>query len=266
MARIIDSAAQLAGALIVAFCVIKFGPSLREIVSQREVRAKGGPSGLELEIGGQPVSTQRAVDDQRKETEALRARLSLLAAQVDVLSTETATSTSNESQVVSSLVPGAPGSMAYTDPSADPLLPVRRVLWVDDEPENTAYEVAALKDRGVEVSQSRSTQDAIAKLAGPEGFDAVITDMQRLENGHLRRTAGLELITWIRQSGLSIPVLVYASRQSVNEYASAVLDAGGVGAAASATELFELLGMNFGPLSGFRLESEVLRRSEERRV
>jgi CheY-like chemotaxis protein len=254
VAHIIDSVAHLAWPIIVIFCVVKFGPSLREIISQREIKAKGGPSGVELKIGGQPLSAQRAVDDQRKETEALRAQLSLLAAQVDRLTTQATASGGDEA----ALLEPASRPLTHPDPADGPALPVRRILWVNDEPEGSAYEIAALQDRGVEVTQCTTTQGAIALLAGPTDFDAVVTDMQRLENGQLKRTAGLDLIAWMNKSGLSTPVVVYTSRTSANEFAHAVLRAGGIGTTASATELFELLGINFGPLSEFRLEAEVL--------
>jgi CheY-like chemotaxis protein len=265
MAQVIDSVAHLAWPVIIAFCAIKIGPSLRDIISQRDVRAKGGPGGLELEVGGQPISAQRAVDDQRKETEALRAQFSLLAAQVDVLAATSTASVPGGLEADPRLVPGAPGTLGYAN-SSDAPLTTRRVLWVDDEPQNNAYEIAALQDRGVEVVQSASTRDAIFKLAQQGGFDAVITDMGRFESGHLRSTAGLDLLTWIEQSGPSVPVVVYTSRHGAHQHGAKALEAGAIGATASATELFELLGVNFGPLSGLRLESEVLRAVREGQV
>jgi CheY-like chemotaxis protein len=184
----------------------------------------------------------------------------LLASQVDVLTTEASESTDGEMDVrADAAASDGAGSLTYAEAAEDPQPSVRRILWVGDDPESSTYEIAALQDRGVEVVQSQSTRDAISKLANLASFDAVVTGMERFENGQLRPTAGLELINWIANSGPPVPVVVYASRHTARQYRSAVLEAGGLGATASATELFELLGVNFGPLSGSRLESEVLR-------
>ncbi|MCW3019847.1 MAG: hypothetical protein JWN10_2155 [Solirubrobacterales bacterium] len=259
MARIIESIANLAWPLIVIVLVVKLGPSLRDVLRQREFRARGGPGGLELEVGGQPVSAQRAVDDQRKETEGLRAELSLLAARLDVLeprSTET-------SEVSETAFPTAPTNRVAAYAAAPPLVGTERILWVDDNPASIAYEIAALKDRGVEVVQSRSTADALAKLRGEVEFDVVVSDMGRVDAGERRESAGLELIEAVKASNIPVPVVIYTTARQAELYATAVRDAGGLAITASSTELFELLGVNVGPLSGLRLEAEVLRTVRE---
>jgi CheY-like chemotaxis protein len=258
MAQVIDSLAQLAWPLIAVFVVIRIGPALRDVIRQRDVQAKGGPGGIELTVGGQPVSGQQAVDDQRKETETLRAQLSIIAAQVEGLTTHAEAADDNET---TRLV--GPGPTSYAAAEDGPVLEVHSILWVDGDPESNAYEVAALQDRGVSVTLRASNREAMGLLAGSQQFDALVTDMQRLENGRLERTAGLELIRWMKSSGVSIPVVVYAHGQSVGEHAQEALAAGAVGVTSSLTELLELLGVNFGPRSTSRLVAEILQVLEE---
>ena len=58
----------------------------------------------------------------------------------------------------------------------------KRVLWVDDRPENNRHELAALAKLQVEVVNVRSTGEAIACLdADEEGFDLILSDWDRAE-------------------------------------------------------------------------------------
>lgn len=258
VARIIDSLAQLAWPLIAAFFVVKIGPSIRDVLRDRDVKAKGGPGGLELEVGGQPMSTQRVVDDQRKETEGLRAEVSLLAGKLSALETGLASPDEDGDDGLT--------TRAAASPAARTSSGTQRILWVDDAPASIAYEVAALEDRGVDVIQSRTTLDALAKLRGESPFDAVVSDMARTEDGVRHDSAGLELIAAIRAARVRVPAVIYTTAKKVELYAAAVRDAGGIGVTASSTELFELLGVNVGPLSGIRLEAEVQLLLEEASV
>ena len=69
-----------------------------------------------------------------------------------------------------------------------------RVLWVDDHPTNNAYEIAALKARGVEVDVATSTSQALQILVNEPGYDALVADLRRTEEGADNPTAGLTLL------------------------------------------------------------------------
>ena len=56
----------------------------------------------------------------------------------------------------------------------------RRVLWVDDLPENNTTEIATLQELGVQVATSTSTADALGRLRS-DRFDLVISDWVRHE-------------------------------------------------------------------------------------
>jgi CheY-like chemotaxis protein len=118
---------------------------------------------------------------------------------------------------------------------------LRRILWVDDWPENNYYEVAQLKSLGVEVVQVRSTSEGIETLRHASvSFDAVLSDMYRTEDGRSDHDAGIDLIRRMRERGHDEPVFVYASHQVVSRR-NEILAVGGNGVTASPSVLFEML-------------------------
>lgn len=255
-ADIVSAVAGLMWPLLLLWAVWRLGPVLREVMRERDVHAKGGPAGVELSVGGQPVSTQKAVDDQRREIEGVRAELSLLAAQVVTLSTRVEATRGQ-------LLLGLSVASDLADPAesltaAQSVTPrVRRILWVDDQPATNAYELAALRDRGIDVIEVLSTEDALRRLSEDSAFDGVVTDMHRREAGQTRPEAGLQLLRTMRQQEFDIPVVVYTSLRSAERYGTKVRELGAVGATAAASELFELLGVNFGPRLALRIRAEV---------
>ena len=64
----------------------------------------------------------------------------------------------------------------------------KRILWVDDHPENNGSLQAALADQGFEIQNALTTEAAFQFFA-PATFDFVISDMQR----GMDRSAGLSL-------------------------------------------------------------------------
>jgi CheY-like chemotaxis protein len=234
--------------------VIRLGPALRDVIRDREFRAAGGPAGVELSVGGQPVSTQQAIDDQRRETEAVRSEMSLLAAELVELRAQLAggadtghlRAVSTKSPYVSTPIESAAHGS------------IRRLLWVDDQPRKNAYELAALRDRAIDIVEAISTSAALDYVAEhPRSVDAIVTDMHRVEDGHVRPEAGLELLKALDAQSNRLPTVVYTSVRSAARYGDAVRQFGALGATASATELFELLGINIGPRMGVTLRAQV---------
>ncbi|MFJ8592457.1 response regulator [Streptomyces sp. NPDC093598] len=118
---------------------------------------------------------------------------------------------------------------------------LRRVLWVDDQPANNAYETAQLQSLGVEVVHATSTGEGVRALhkARPP-FDAVISDMGRSEPAGYNTDAGLDLIREIRSFDDTTPVFVYASTKTLARKEE-IATAGGNGVAWSPVKLFDLL-------------------------
>ena len=84
----------------------------------------------------------------------------------------------------------------------------RRILWVDDNPENNMWERRALESYGVQFALAKDTEQAREILSEDDGFAAVISDMGRADD----RNAGITLLKWIReQPALDMPYFIYTS-------------------------------------------------------
>lgn len=80
----------------------------------------------------------------------------------------------------------------------------KRILWVDDHPENNGSLQAALADQGFEI-QNALTTEAAFQLFTPAMFDFVISDMQR----GMDRSAGLNLARSIKQKDPAQKFAIY---------------------------------------------------------
>jgi CheY-like chemotaxis protein len=122
----------------------------------------------------------------------------------------------------------------------------KRILWVDDRPENNRFEIAALNRLQLEVKTACSTEEALALLRAPTGcFDLVISDWSRPTLRSLVGAAeGLRLLREMRAERILVPLVVYHGHLSPVELArrrEQVRDAGGQGATFRPNELFELV-------------------------
>ena len=81
----------------------------------------------------------------------------------------------------------------------------KRILWVDDHPENNRIPHRLFEDGGALVVSAQSTNEALALLEKPnDGFDLIISDMGRGQN----LIAGLELVRWWRNAPVGFPVII----------------------------------------------------------
>lgn len=85
----------------------------------------------------------------------------------------------------------------------------RRILWVDDRPENNSYLRKAFVTLGVDVTIALNTNEAM-ELLDRGSFAAIITDMGRKEGP----VEGYVLIDAIRERGIATPILVFAGSGS----------------------------------------------------
>ena len=118
--------------------------------------------------------------------------------------------------------------------------PVQRILWVDDEPRNNAFLVESLREQDIDVVTALSTTEAI-NIYDPGRFDRIVSDMGRPENGRFNRTAGIDLIKDVRAVDEHVPIFIFTTTRSMNNYKDATLGAGGNGITSSATELLNML-------------------------
>jgi CheY-like chemotaxis protein len=109
----------------------------------------------------------------------------------------------------------------------------RRILWVDDRPDNNIYERAAFESVGVTFTLSESTNEALDILSKTK-FAAVISDMGRREGPR----EGYLLLDALRGRGDRTPFFIYAS-SNAPEHKRETSQHGGQGCTNNAQELFQ---------------------------
>jgi Response regulator containing CheY-like receiver, AAA-type ATPase, and DNA-binding domains len=207
VAQLIQAITGLLWPLITAVLLWRLLPALRKVIESRDFSVK---------VGGVELSVQELADKLVKSTAELQAKASAAAPAPD-----------------------------EPQPSATPMpehRTLRRILWVDDDPQHNAYETAQLEALGASVTTVRSTREAMAALDQPNSaYDAVITDMSRHEDTSFNPDAGIDLISAMRAANIDVPVIVYASDHARHREGE-VVEAGGEGVTSRPTELFGALG------------------------
>jgi len=212
IAATLEAASKLAWPILVAVVLWKLYPSVREIIESR---------GFTIKMGDMEVTVQEASDQLRTQVEDLQAKVSALRRGVEEPAKALA----------------AP--VVLGEPEREP---IKRILWVDDNPENNAFEIAKLRDDGLQIAQAASTDEATGILLGGKlDVDAIVSGMRRDERGRNQPEAGLTLIREAREAGIQVPIFIYASPRAVARYRDEILQVGGDGATASPIELFELI-------------------------
>ena len=110
-----------------------------------------------------------------------------------------------------------------------------QILWVDDHPENNAYERQAFETMGLQFTLALTTDEAVNKLSQSR-YAAIISDMGRRE-GHRE---GYVLLDQIRKQGNHTPLFFYSS-SNAPEHKRESCDHGGQGCTNNAQELFEMV-------------------------
>ncbi|MEK6637061.1 MAG: response regulator [Pseudomonadota bacterium] len=87
----------------------------------------------------------------------------------------------------------------------------KRILWVDDHPENNGSLQAALADQGFEIQNALTTETAFQLLASAP-FDFIISDMVR----GMDRSAGLNLARSIKQKDPAQKFAIYCGMNNAN--------------------------------------------------
>jgi CheY-like chemotaxis protein len=209
--ELIHSLADLAWPLLLAVALVVLLPEVRRVIASRDFTVR---------VGNTEITVQQASDQLSGGLDDLRDQVTLLKTQISDDPHER-----------------LPTRSLMDSPSYEQLT---NVLWVDDYPDNNVYEIATLVRRGVAVTRARSTQEALEALSSRH-FDAVVSDMGRVEGGVYRPDAGLELLTAMRTSDFGAPILFYSTAPTLARTHQAIEAAGAVGATSSGTELLELL-------------------------
>jgi CheY-like chemotaxis protein len=220
-ARIIEAVGSLLWPLLVAVVLIRVIPHIPGVVA--DLRKAMRTRAFTVRIGGVELSIEDAAEQLRR--------------QVTDLQTQLAAQLAQRGDAGPPAAPGGAG--AGTGPAADQGRAT--ILWVDDNPEGNALELAKLRDDGLEVLLARSTAEAMDVLSLRRGVRAIVTDMGRAEDGEFRSHAGLALLRQLHEAEQDQPVLVYTSARRVELDRQDALDAGATVVTASPTQLFAAL-------------------------
>lgn len=117
----------------------------------------------------------------------------------------------------------------------------KRILWVDDHPENNGSLQAALVDQGFEI-QNVLTTEAAFKFVASATFDFIISDMAR----GMDRSAGLSLAHGIKQKDPAQKFAIYCGVDNAKRLAGREQECGVDLITASPIELMSFLKAGFG--------------------
>ena len=216
IAKLLDAAANLLGVLIwpavIAYGFVRFAPNVGDFVSSLgEISLKGA---------GFEASAKR----RQNEAAAALAAASVSRPEEGNTPEMVANAAKEAVQLVGDI---SPRNLRRIDDS--------RVLWVDDNPDNNAYERQALEALGMRFVLSISTDDALDKVR-TQKFDVIISDMGRPPDPR----AGYSLLDKLRALGDRTPFIIYAGSRSPEHQAEA-RRRGAVGCTNRATELFAMV-------------------------
>jgi CheY-like chemotaxis protein len=110
----------------------------------------------------------------------------------------------------------------------------KQILWVDDRPDNNAYERRALESMGLGFTLALSTRDAL-EILSKKRFAAIISDMARKEGPK----EGYALLDAVRATDKQTPFFIYAGSNAPEHRR----EAGARGAQGSTNEAQELFDM-----------------------
>lgn len=111
----------------------------------------------------------------------------------------------------------------------------KHILWVDDRPDNNAYERRAFESMGIKFTLALSTREALDILS-KKRFGAIISDMGRKEGPR----EGYALLDTIRTNGDRTPFFIYAASNAPKHKREAA-EHGGQGSTNSPQELFAMV-------------------------
>lgn len=179
--------------LVIVFVLLYFGRPLRAFLQNLgEFRFKAGPGGVEASLVKQQVE----------------AAAYLKAAAIQRGGDG---SPAEKAQGIANVVTETIG------PATIKQLANAAILWVDDRPNDNAYERMALEALGIRFVLSTSTDDAIERLH-TERYDLIISDMGRPPDSQ----AGYTLLARVRDElKLKTPYLIYASSNAPEHDAEA---------------------------------------------
>lgn len=127
-----------------------------------------------------------------------------------------------------------------SQPDAPKARPIKRVLWVDDNPRNNSTLVDVLNRRGMHVVQVVDTNEALRSLEACS-YDLIISDMGRPEGNRFVDDAGIQLTQRVRARYPDLPVFIFCSARKASSMKEEAMRAGTTMITSSGARLLEAL-------------------------
>jgi CheY-like chemotaxis protein len=94
----------------------------------------------------------------------------------------------------------------------------KKVLWVDDRPQNNVYERKTMEAMGLQFTLAESTDEAL-RILSTNRFAAIISDMGRREGS----SEGYKLLEAVRAKDTATPFFIYAGSRALQHRQEAAL-------------------------------------------
>lgn len=129
-----------------------------------------------------------------------------------------------------------------TQPTTAQRIAGAKLLWVDDHPENNIYPRRAMEAVGIQITLSKSTQEALEKVHS-DTYDVIISDMGRQPSDSqapYEKMAGYDLLDKLRAEHINTPFIIYAGSNSP-KHQKETISRGGIGTTNNTQELFQMV-------------------------
>ncbi len=203
--------------LIVVVMLITFQEPIADLIRSAKSRK------FSLKIGGQELTMEEADVQQRALITDLQSKMAEMQKHIETL--------------------GADVTIRATAPVARRVVKLGSLLWVDDNPKNNSYFIEALSKLDVRVDLAPSTSEGLS-LLHVRKYDAIISDMSRMEGAWPRPKAGLAFLSAVREFDTDVPFYFFCGNRSARENRDEALKAGADGITSSSTELYALLNLD----------------------
>ncbi len=213
--QVLDGLAALAWPLLVLILLVKFSKSIEGIIKS------AGKRKFSIKVGDNELTMEEASEQQRLLINDLQEQVVTL-----------------QKRIESSHV--FPEGAHKLSTEKDHVISINRILWVDDYPSNNASIIAHLSDLGVDIVTSLSTKEGLRKFHSNK-YDAIISDMSRREDGKSNPSAGVDLVSAIREIDKDVPVFIFCSRRGKERAEKNALNAGANSVTASGVQLLNML-------------------------
>lgn len=205
-AKLISALASLAWPIVLAVLLYKLYEPIRTLVESARGRK------FTIKVAGNELTMEEASEQQRAIVSDLQTKIAEIEKRVsmDLITLQSPISVSTSVN--------------------------KRILWVDDQPKNNSFLVAALEERGVRVDIALSTDEAIATIKKIP-YDIVLSDMGRPEDDK----AGIDLTRKLKELHINTPVYIFCGSWAARHLRSEALAAGVAEITSSGTTLLSVL-------------------------